>query len=153
MPRATSGTVKHKRTKKILDQAKGYRGARSKLYRTAREAVMKSGLYAYRDRKVKKRDFRKLWIARINAGAKQYGISYSAFIHGLRESGVIINRKFLSYLATNDKVAFTKLVEIAGVKGSAIKKETTEVKESAEEKDTADAKKSAEKKGTTGVKK
>jgi large subunit ribosomal protein L20 len=116
MPRATSGPVKHKRTKKILKQAKGYRGARSKLYRTAREAVMKSGLYAYRDRKAKKRDFRKLWIARINAGVKSYGMSYNAFMHGLKESGVTINRKYLSYLATNDELAFKKLVEIAGVK-------------------------------------
>jgi len=116
MPRAVSGPVKHKRTKKILKQAKGYRGARSKLYRTAREAVMKSGLYAYRDRKAKKRDFRKLWIARINAGAKQSGLSYNSFIHGLKESGVILNRKYLSYLATNDEVAFKKLVEIAGGK-------------------------------------
>ena len=75
---------------------------------------MKSGLYAYRDRKAKKRDFRKLWIARINAGAKHNGLSYNSFIHGLKESGVIINRKHLSYLATNDEVAFKKLVEIAG---------------------------------------
>ena len=116
MPRAVSGPARHKRTKKILKQAKGYRGARSKLYRTAKEAVMKSGLYAYRDRKAKKRDFRKLWIARINAGAKQNGLSYSSFVHGLKESGVIINRKYLSYLATNDEVAFKKLVEIAGGK-------------------------------------
>lgn len=116
MPRAVSGPVKHKRTKKVLKQAKGYRGARSKLYRTAKEAVMKSGLYAYRDRKAKKRDFRRLWIARINAGTKAQGLSYSQFVHGLKESGVIINRKFLSYLATSDEVAFKKLVEIAGGK-------------------------------------
>jgi len=116
MPRAVSGPVKHKRTKKVLKQAKGYRGARSKLYRTAKEAVMKSGLYAYRDRKAKKRDFRRLWIARINAGTKAQGLSYSQFVHGLKESGVIINRKYLSYLATSDEVAFKKLVEIAGGK-------------------------------------
>jgi len=116
MPRAVSGPVKHKRTKKVLKQAKGYQGARSKLYRTAKEAVMKSGLYAYRDRKAKKRDLRRLWIARINAGAKAHGVSYSKFVHGLKESSVIINRKFLSYLATSDEVAFNKLVEIAGGK-------------------------------------
>ena len=115
MPRAVSGPVKHKRTKKVLKQAKGYQGARSKLYRTAKEAVMKSGLYAYRDRKAKKRDLRRLWIARINAGAKAHGVSYSKFVHGLKESSVII-RKFLSYLATSDEVAFNKLVEIAGGK-------------------------------------
>ena len=113
MPRAISGSVKHKRTKKVLKQAKGYRGARSKLYRTARQAVMKSGLYAYRDRKAKKRDFRKLWISRINARAKSLGLSYSTFIHGLKEAGVIVNRKFLSDIATNDEIAFKKLAEIA----------------------------------------
>jgi large subunit ribosomal protein L20 len=116
MPRAVSGPARHKRTKKVLKQAKGYRGARSKLYRTAKEAVMKSGQYAYRDRKAKKRDFRRLWIARINAGVKAHGVSYNQFVHGLKESGVIINRKFLSYLATSDEVAFNRLVEIAGGK-------------------------------------
>jgi large subunit ribosomal protein L20 len=113
MPRTPSGQVKHRRTKKVLKQAKGYRGARSKLYRTARQAVMKSGLYAYRDRKAKKRDFRRLWISRINAKAKSMGLSYSSFIHGLNEAGVIINRKFLSDIATNDDAAFKKLVEIS----------------------------------------
>jgi large subunit ribosomal protein L20 len=116
MPRAVSGPARHKRTKKVLKQAKGYRGARSKLYRTAKEAVMKSGQYAYRDRKAKKRDFRRLWIARINAGVKAHGVSYNQFVYGLKESGVIINRKFLSYLATSDEVAFNRLVEIAGGK-------------------------------------
>ena len=112
MPRAGSGTVKHKRTKKILKLAKGYSGGRSKLYRPAREAVMKAGLYAYRDRKAKKRDLRQLWIARINARARQSGMSYSTFIHGLNEAGVLINRKFLSDIATNDNIAFEKLVEV-----------------------------------------
>jgi len=113
MPRAVSGKVKHSRTKKILKQAKGYRGARSKLYRVARESVMKSGLYAYRDRKAKKRDFRKLWIARINARVRSAGLSYSTFINGLEKAGVIINRKFLSEIAVRDDVAFDKLVELA----------------------------------------
>jgi len=116
MPRAVSGIVKHKRTKKILKIAKGYRGAKSKLYRVAKEAVMKSGLYAYRDRKTKKRDFRKLWISRINAAARLHGQSYSQFIHGLQESGVIINRKFLSEIAIRDPQAFEKLAELANKK-------------------------------------
>ncbi len=116
MPRAVSGQVKHKRTKKILKNAKGYRGAKSKLYRTAREAVMKSGLYAYRDRKTRKRDFRKLWIARINARSRQSGLSYSAFIHGLGQAGVAINRKYLSDIAVNDDAAFEKLVKLAKAK-------------------------------------
>ena len=113
MPRAISGQVKHKRTKKILKEAKGYRGARSKQYRTAREAVMKAGMYAYRDRKGKKRDFRKLWIARINARARVAGLSYSKFISGLDKAGVVINRKYLADLAVNDDAAFDKLAELA----------------------------------------
>jgi large subunit ribosomal protein L20 len=113
MPRAISGQVKHKRTKKILKEAKGYRGARSKQYRTAREAVMKAGMYAYRDRKGKKRDFRKLWIARINARARVAGLSYSKFISGLDKVGVVINRKYLADIAVNDDAAFNKLAELA----------------------------------------
>ena len=113
MPRAISGQVKHKRTKKILKEAKGYRGARSKQYRTAREAVMKAGMYAYRDRKGKKRDFRKLWIARINARARVAGMSYSTFISGLSRAGVVINRKHLADIAVNDEAAFDKLAELA----------------------------------------
>jgi len=113
MPRAVSGIVKHKRSKKILKSAKGYRGAKSKLYRVAREAVMKSGLYAYRDRRAKKRDFRKLWISRINAASRLHDQSYSQFIHGLQEAGVIINRKFLSEIAVRDPQAFEKLSELA----------------------------------------
>jgi len=111
MPRALSGTVKHKRTKKILKLAKGYRGARSKLYRPAKEAVMKAGLYAYRDRKAKKRDLRKLWISRINARSRMFGMSYSTFMHGLKEVGIEINRKYLSDIAATDEVAFKKIVE------------------------------------------
>lgn len=112
MPRAISGQVKHKRTKKILKEAKGYRGARSKQYRTAREAVMKAGMYAYRDRKGKKRDFRKLWIARINARARVAGLSYSKFISGLDKAGVVINRKYLADIAVNDDTTFDKLAEL-----------------------------------------
>jgi large subunit ribosomal protein L20 len=113
MPRAVSGKVKHSRTKEILKLAKGYWGRGSNLYRVARELVMKSGQYAYRDRRAKKRDFRKLWIARINARARLAGISYSRFIKGLEKAGVIINRKFLSDIAVRDDVAFDKLVELA----------------------------------------
>ena len=113
MPRAISGTVKHNRTRKVLKQAKGYRGARSTQYRTAKEAVMKAGQYAYRDRKVKKRDFRQLWIARINARAREAGLSYNAFIDGLHKAGVAVNRKHLSDIAVHDEIAFTKLAELA----------------------------------------
>ncbi len=112
MPRALSGIVKHKRVKKVLKHAKGYRGGRSKLYRPAKEALMKAGLYAYRDRKAKKRDLRKLWIARINARSRLSGISYSKFMHGLKKAGVNINRKFLSDIAINDEIAFEKFIEI-----------------------------------------
>jgi len=111
MPRAVSGTVKHKRTKKILKLAKGYTGRRSKLYRIARQAVMKSGLYAFRDRKAKKRDLRKLWITRINARTRMYGMSYSSFIQGLKVAGIQINRKFIGEIAVHDEIGFSKLVE------------------------------------------
>ena len=106
------GAVKTRaRHKKILKLAKGYRGAKSKLYKTANQAVMKSLSYAYRDRKQKKRDFRQLWIARINAAARANGISYSKFMNGLKQNGIEINRKMLSEIAISDPAAFTKLVE------------------------------------------
>lgn len=106
------GAVKTRaRRKKILKLAKGYRGAKSKLYRTANQAVMKSLSYAYRDRKAKKREFRQLWIARINAAARQNGISYSKFMNGLKKNNININRKMLSEIAISDPEAFTKLVE------------------------------------------
>lgn len=99
------------RHKKILKLAKGYRGAKSKLFRTANQAVMKSLVYAYRDRKQKKREFRQLWIARINAAARMNGISYSRFMNGLKKNGIEINRKMLSEIAVSDPAAFTALVE------------------------------------------
>ncbi|MFU8794394.1 MAG: 50S ribosomal protein L20, partial [Dethiobacteria bacterium] len=102
-----------KRRKKILKLAKGYYGAKSKLFRVANQQVMKSLTFAYRDRKQKKRDFRKLWIARINAAARIDGISYSRFINGLKKADVQINRKVLAELAVNDKAAFSRLVEVA----------------------------------------
>ena len=106
------GAVKTRaRRKKILKLAKGYRGAKSKLFKTANQAVMKSLSYAYRDRKAKKREFRQLWIARINSAARMNGISYSKFINGLKKNNININRKMLSEIAISDPAAFTKLVE------------------------------------------
>ena len=108
--RAVNAKKKHK---KVLKQAKGYFGAKSKLYRPANQAVMKSLDYAFAGRKQRKRDFRKLWITRINAAARLNGISYSKLISGLKKAGVNINRKMLSELAINDPEAFTKLVDLA----------------------------------------
>ncbi len=99
------------RHKKILKLAKGYRGAKSKLYKTANQAVMKSLSYAYRDRKAKKREFRQLWIARINAATRANGMSYSKFMNGLKQKGIEINRKMLSEIAISDPEAFKKLVD------------------------------------------
>jgi large subunit ribosomal protein L20 len=113
MPRIKRGTVARKRRKKILKLAKGYYGAKSKLFRVANQQVMKSLMYAYRDRRQVKRDFRKLWIARINAAARIDGMSYSRFINGLKKADVQINRKVLADLAVNDKDAFARLVELA----------------------------------------
>lgn len=102
-----------KKRRKIMKQAKGYFGAKSKLYRVARQAVMKSGNYAYVGRKLKKRDFRQLWIARINAGARMNGLSYSTFMHGLKLNEINLNRKVLADLAVNDFTAFTVLCDKA----------------------------------------
>ncbi len=113
MPRIKRGTVARNRRKKILKLAKGYYGAKSKLFRVANQAVMRSLSYAYRDRKQRKRNFRKLWIARINAAARTGGLSYSRFINGLKKADVQINRKVLADLAVNDKAAFDRLVEVA----------------------------------------
>lgn len=111
MARVKGAMHTRKRRKKILKLAKGYRGAKSKLYKTANQAVMKSLVYAYRDRKQKKRDFRQLWIARINAAARMNGISYSRFMNGLKKNNIEINRKMLSEIAISDPAAFSKLVE------------------------------------------
>lgn len=113
MPRVKSGVASRKRRKKILKLAKGYRGARSKLYRVAKEAVNRALQYAYRDRRTRKRDFRSLWILRINAAAKSNGISYGEFINGLKKAKVIIDRKILADLAVRDVSAFSHLAEIA----------------------------------------
>ncbi len=111
MPRAVDGTKRKNKRKKLLKSAKGYWGRRSKLNRTAKDAVAKAGNYAYRDRRRKKRDFRRLWITRISAACKNEGVSYSRFMHGLSISGVEINRKALSNLAINDPEAFKAIVE------------------------------------------
>ena len=113
MPRVKRGVVAHARHKKILDKAKGYRGARSKVLRVAKQAVTKAGQYAYRDRRQRKRQFRALWIARINAGARENGMSYSVFMNGLSKASIEIDRKVLSDIAIFDKSAFTALVEKA----------------------------------------
>ena len=113
MARVKRGVNAKKRHNNILKQAKGYFGAKSKLYRTANQAVMKSLNYSYIGRKQRKRDFRKLWITRINAAARINGMSYSKFISGLKKANVNINRKMLSEMAINDPAGFAKLVEIA----------------------------------------
>lgn len=113
MPRAVDGTRRHDRRKKILKSAKGYWGRRKSNFRTAKDAVAKAGLYAYRDRRAKKRDFRRLWIARISAACRTRGISYSRFINGLTKANVEINRKVLSNLAIEDPKAFDAVVEKA----------------------------------------
>lgn len=113
MARVKRGVTTHRRHKKILRQAKGYYGNRSKIYRVANQAVMRSLQYAYAHRKLRKRDFRKLWIARINAACRLNDMSYSRFINGLNKAGVEINRKVLSDLAITDAKAFADLVEVA----------------------------------------
>ena len=113
MSRVKGAVRTRARHKKILKLAKGYFGAKSKLFRMANQAVMKSLVYAYRDRKAKKRDFRKLWIARINAASRINGLSYSRFISGLKKSGIVLNRKVLADMAVNDSAAFAQLAEKA----------------------------------------
>jgi large subunit ribosomal protein L20 len=113
MPRAKGGPKTRARRKRVLNLAEGYWGAKSKLYRSAAEAVDRALKYAYRDRKARKRDFRRLWIARINAAARLNGVTYSRFMAGLTKTGVAIDRKILSDLAITDPASFTKLVETA----------------------------------------
>lgn len=113
MPRVKKGAHSRKRRRKVLKLAKGYFGSKSKLYRVAKQQVMKSGNYAYIHRRLKKRDFRRLWISRINAAARQNGMSYSKFISGLKKAQVEINRKQLAHMAVNDQDSFQQLVTIA----------------------------------------
>lgn len=113
MPRVKGGTVTRKRRKKVLKLAKGYFGSKHTLYKVANQQVMKSLQYAFRDRRQKKRDFRKLWITRINAAARMNGLSYSRLMHGLKLAGIEVNRKMLAELAVSDTAAFTQLAEAA----------------------------------------
>ena len=113
MARVKGAMMTRKRRNKILKMAKGYWGAKSKHFKMANQAVMKSGSYAYTGRKLKKRDFRQLWITRINAACKMNGMNYSTFMNGLKKAGIVINRKMLSELAVNDKAAFVQLTETA----------------------------------------
>ena len=125
MTRVKGGTVSKTRRRKVLKQAKGYFGSKHRLYKTAQEQLFHSGAYAYRDRRAKKRDFRKLWITRINAACKLNEISYSKFINGLNKAGIEINRKMLSELAISDAATFTNLVNIAknALDGKVVKEE------------------------------
>jgi large subunit ribosomal protein L20 len=113
MARVKGAMMTRKRRKKVLKLAKGYYGAKSRLFKTAKQAVMKSGQYAYIGRKQRKRDFRRLWITRINAAAKLNGLNYSTFINGLKKAGITLNRKMLSEIAIADPAAFTALAEQA----------------------------------------
>ena len=113
MPRVKRGVQAHKRHKKVLNQAKGYYGARSKVYRVAKQAVIKAGQYAYRDRRQRKRQFRSLWIQRINAAARMNDLSYSKFIHGLDLAGIEVDRKMLADIAVHDMPAFNQLADKA----------------------------------------
>jgi large subunit ribosomal protein L20 len=117
MPRVKSNVVRLARKKKIMEAAKGYRGGRSKLWKAAKESVERGWAYAYRDRKQKKRQFRRLWITRINAAAREHDLSYNRLMNGLKKAGVEINRKVLADLAVRDPAAFAKLTELAKSSG------------------------------------
>lgn len=174
MPRVKGGTIHRARRKKIMKQAKGYFGSKHRLYRTAKEQVMHSLTYAYRDRKQKKRDFRKLWITRINAACRENNISYSRFINGLSKAGIVINRKMLSELAISSPEQFAELVKAANnglegkkveakktIKKETVKKETVKEKEVKEDKvetssdlsklTVAELREMAKEKGITGI--
>ena len=116
MPRVKRGVTARARHKKVLSQAKGYRGRRKNVYRIAKQAVMKAGQYAYRDRRQRKRQFRTLWIARINAAARELGLTYSVFMNGLKKAAIEIDRKVLADLAVFDKPAFAAIAEQARAK-------------------------------------
>ncbi|MGH0036533.1 MAG: 50S ribosomal protein L20 [Myxococcota bacterium] len=118
MPRVKRGVMARRRRKRILKEAKGYYGARSRLHRVAREAVERAWKYAYRDRKQRKREFRALWIARINAAAREHDLSYSRMIHGLKEAGVEMDRKILAQIAVSDPAAFGELANLVKSKAA-----------------------------------
>ena len=156
MTRVKGGTVARARRKKILKDAKGYFGSKHRLYKTAHEQVMHSGQYAYRDRRQNKRNFRKLWITRINAACRENDISYSKFINGLNKAGVTINRKMLSELAIDNKEAFADLVQIAkdSLDGKTYEPKVAKKEEKVEAKEEkATTKKTTVKKETTSEKK
>ena len=113
MPRVKRGVTARARHKKVFKQTKGFRGRRKNVYRVAKQALMKAGQYAYRDRRQKKRQFRALWIARINAAVRELGMSYSVFMNGLKKASIDIDRKVLADLAVHDKMAFNKIAEQA----------------------------------------
>ena len=113
MPRVKRGVTAHARHKKVIEQAKGYRGRRKNIYRVAKQAVTKAGQYAYRDRRQRKRQFRALWITRINAAARENGLSYSRFMDGLHKADIQVDRKLLADMAVNDKNAFAQLAQQA----------------------------------------
>ncbi len=155
MARVKGGTISRARHKKVMKQAKGYFGSKHRLYRTANEQVMHSGKYAYRDRKQKKRDFRKLWITRINAACRQNDISYSKFINGLTKAEIDINRKMLSEIAIDNPTAFTELVKVAkdaleGKVTKTTKKEIKEVKSDLTSKSVAELRELAKEKNVEG---
>ena len=158
MTRVKNSVATRARRKKVLKRAKGYFGSKHRLFKSAQEQVMHSERYAFRDRKQKKRDFRKLWITRINAGCRENGISYSRFIDGLNKAGVEVNRKMLSELAIYDKEAFANLVKVAKegkivvkpVKATSSKKEETKEVNSIEKLTVAELKKLAKEKNIEG---
>ena len=153
MTRVKGGTVARARRKKVLKEAKGYFGSKHRLYKTAHEQLMHSGQYAFRDRRQNKRNFRKLWITRINAACRENEISYSRFIEGLNKAGIEINRKMLSEIAINDSVSFTEMVKIAkdALNGKKYEPKAAETKaeKKSEEKVEVKEKKTTEKKETT----
>ena len=155
MARVKGGTISRARHKKVMKQAKGYFGSKHRLYRSANEQVMHSGKYAYRDRKQKKRDFRKLWITRINAACRQNDISYSKFINGLNKAEIDINRKMLSEIAIDNPAYFTELVKVAkdaleGKVTKTVKKEVKEVKNDLSSKTVAELRELAKEKNVEG---
>ena len=153
MTRVKGGTVARARRKKVLKEAKGYFGSKHRLFKTAHEQLMHSGQYAFRDRRQNKRNFRKLWITRINAACRENEISYSRFIEGLNKAGIEINRKMLSEIAINDSASFTEMVKIAkdALNGKKYepKKIETKAEKKSEEKVEVKEKKTTEKKETT----
>ena len=154
MARVKNGVTTKARHKKVLKQAKGYFGSKHRLYKTAKEQLMHSGQYAFRDRRQKKREFRKLWITRINAAVRAEGMSYSRFIEGLTKAGVEVNRKMLSEIAINDEKAFAEIIKTAkaGLEGKIVKEEVKKETKT-EKKDTKKVEKKEVKEETTDLSK